>query len=50
MNTYMVTFESYGDVCDMIVLAVNHNMAIELFHEMTKEWSETPRLLSCVGP
>lgn len=47
MNSYMVTFESYGDVCDMVVLAANRIMAMEMFKEMTKEWNETPLLIGC---
>lgn len=48
MNNYMITFESYGDVCDMFVLAVNRIMAMEMFKEMTKDWNEKPILISCV--
>lgn len=48
MNNYMVTFKSYGDICDMFILAANRVMAMEMFEEMTSEWNEKPMLISCV--
>lgn len=47
MNNYMITFESYGDICEMLVMAVNRIMAIDLFEEMTKDWNEKPVFISC---